>query len=130
MILIDTDVCVEILRGDIEVLDRLRSSNEMAAISFMTVGELYFGALKSARPEHNQQKTDAFIQALHVIDSDHMIMMKFGQLKSDLSKAGRPLPDADVLIAAVSLIHCTKLVTGNTSHFARISELRVENWLG
>jgi tRNA(fMet)-specific endonuclease VapC len=129
MILIDTDICVEILRGNMEVIDRLSSSNETVAISFMTIGELYFGALKSARPEHNQGRVDELIQVLNVIESDHLIMMKFGQLKADLSKIGRPLPDADVLIAAVALMHCTKLITGNTVHFARINELSIENWL-
>ncbi|MDX1478817.1 MAG: hypothetical protein R3301_13985, partial [Saprospiraceae bacterium] len=99
------------------------------AVAFMTVGELYFGAYKSSRPVHNQNLVDRLVKTVTMIHSDALIMMKFGKLKAELSSAGRPLPDADVLIAATAILHCTGLVTGNEAQFARFTELRTENWL-
>ncbi len=46
-----------------------------------------------------------------------LIMNKFGSLKADLSKLGRMLSDANILIAATTLIRCNKLVSGNIAHF-------------
>jgi predicted nucleic acid-binding protein len=36
--------------------------------------------------------------------------------------------DADLFIAATTLVHGSLLVTGNTRHFARIGGLRLERW--
>ena len=38
------------------------------------------------------------------------------------------LPDADLFIAATTLVHGTLLVTGNARHFERIDGLRIESW--
>ena len=36
--------------------------------------------------------------------------------------------DADLFIAATTLVHGSLLVSGNTRHFARIGGLRLERW--
>ena len=41
---------------------------------------------------------------------------------------GHSSGDADLIIAATALKHRRVLVTGNTSHFAWISGLRLEDW--
>ena len=128
MILLDTDVCVEILRGNQSVLKAFADSDAVAAVSFMTVGELYYGVYKSNRVEENSEHLDLLLSELIVIQSDALIMTKFGRLKSDLSKVGRPLPDADILIAATAMMHCSLLVTGNKAHFARFEGLQIEDW--
>ena len=54
MILIDTDVCIEILRGNKKVINKRNKFDEAISISFMTVAELFYGAQNSSNPEHNQ----------------------------------------------------------------------------
>jgi predicted nucleic acid-binding protein len=53
VILFDTDVCIEILRGNRQVLDRWESKEMYPAVSFMTVAELYYGAERSKYREEN-----------------------------------------------------------------------------
>ena len=49
MILFDTDICVEILRGNRSLAEQRKAYDEPVAVSFMTVAELYYGAYKSSR---------------------------------------------------------------------------------
>jgi tRNA(fMet)-specific endonuclease VapC len=43
-------------------------------------------------------------------------------------RGGHSHNDADILIAATALEHGRVLVTGNTSHFAWIPDLRLDDW--
>ena len=49
MILMDTDICIELLRGNVNVIEKRLDHDEKVAISFMTVAELFYGAEKSNR---------------------------------------------------------------------------------
>ncbi len=57
------------------------------------------------------------------------IQKKFGEIKAKLGSAGNILADADIFIAATTLTKCTMLITGNLTHFRRIEELKLENWI-
>lgn len=129
MILLDTDICVELLRGNQRILETRRRTAEAVAISFMTVGELFYGAAKSANSVKNTALVEEFILSVQIIDAGAAVMKKFGLLKADLVKQGIVLSDADIMIAASSLAHCDKLITGNTVHFSRFEELKIENWI-
>jgi tRNA(fMet)-specific endonuclease VapC len=129
VILIDTDICVELLRGNQRVVEQRARSFDTAVIAAITVGELFYGAQKSSRPVANRHAVEQFILTVPIIHTTLPILRAFGQWKADLERQGTPLPDADVLIAVTALDCCTQLVTGNTEHFARFSGLRLENWL-
>jgi predicted nucleic acid-binding protein len=129
MILLDTDVCIEILRGNENVIRKREEVNDQVAISFLTVGELFYGAYKSSQIEHNLIQIKKFLLTIKAIQSDYEIMKIFGELKSKLYQKNLLLPDADLIIAATSLSKCKKLITGNIDHFKRIDELKIENWM-
>ena len=128
MIIFDTDVCIELLHGNRNVPARREQTDEAVGISFMTVGELYYGAEKSDYPTRNHIAVEQFLLSVEVIQSDNQILKRFGRLKAELQNRGLPIADADALIAATTLEKSTRLITGNTKHFERISELRIENW--
>ena len=129
MILLDTDICIELLRGNFNVIERRQGYDEKVAISFMTVGELFYGAEKSNNKGKNTNLIVEFLLTVDIIHSDLEILIKFGQLKALLGKAGNILPDADIFIAATATVKCNMLITGNVNHFKRIDELRIENWI-
>lgn len=129
MILIDTDICVELLRGNQAVIKNRKNTADHVAISFITVGELYYGAEKSSKKLKNIRLIEEFLLTVNIVQSNHDIMKKFGDLKGDLTKQGKPLPDADIIIAATTLAECKKLVTGNITPFKRFDGLKTENWL-
>ena len=129
MILLDTDICIELLRGNRRVLECRARSTETAAIAAMTVGELFYGAEKSHRPAANRSAVEQFIVTVPILHTTLPILRSFGRYKADLDRQGTPVSDADVLIAATALDGCTELITGNTEHFSRFPGLRLGNWL-
>ena len=129
MILLDTDVCIEILHKNEEVINRRKKENSASAISFMTVAELYYGASKSNRVSANNEIIDEFLLTIQIIHSDVAILRSYGQLKARLEIDGVSLADADLLIAATAIAKCEKLITGNIKHYSRITQLAIEDWI-
>lgn len=129
MILLDTDVCVELLRGNRKVIEHRERESDSIAVSFMTVAELYYGAAKSGRTAKNSTLVDEFLLTVTILQSSVSVARRYGTLKSSLQRAGLSIEDADLFIAATCLEFCDKLVTGNIRHYGRIEELRIENWL-
>jgi len=129
MILIDTDICIEILHKNERVVSERSKYDEDVAICFMSVAELYFGSARSSDPENNNALIEEFLITVDIIHTDLPILKRFGQVKSELRDQGYLLPDADILIAATAYEKARLLVTGNTRHFDRFPNLRVENWI-
>ena len=128
MILLGTNVCVRILRGDGEALAVFRRHRGNLAIPFMVVGELYYGAERSKNPERARLGVDKFISLLSVFESTSAIMAKFGGIKADLAAKGTLVEDADILIAATALSLGCPLATGNIRHFERFDGLELDRW--
>lgn len=129
MILMGTDICIELLRGNRMVIERRRNYAEEVAISFMSVAELFYGVEKSDHNSENLALVNEFLYTVDIIHSDLDILKKFGEIKSNLGRAGNILADADIFIAATATTRCDMLITGNVKHFKRIEELRLDNWL-
>jgi tRNA(fMet)-specific endonuclease VapC len=128
MILLDTDVCVELLKGNKRILRRRDQYDGPVGVCFMTVAELYYGAEKSKEPSRNMDTIDRLLLTLEVIHTDMPILRRFGTIKASLQKEGMPIADADILIASATLEKAEKLITGNAKHFDRIRGLDLEDW--
>lgn len=129
MILLDTDICIELLRGNRKVIEKRRDYDESVAVSFMAVAELFYGAEKSDNKNENTNLIEEFLLTVEIIHSDIDILKKFGELKAILGKTGNILADAEIFIGATAIVRCSMLITGNVNHFRRIEELRIQNWL-
>jgi len=129
MILFDTDVCIEILRGNKKVIQKRSAYSGEIAISFMTAAELYYGAENSQNPAENKVLVDKFLLTVEIVHTDISILKRFGEIKSALKLKKSPLPDADLFIGSTALEKSKALITGNTKHFKKIPDLKIENWI-
>ena len=130
--LLDTDTCIYLLNGHPHVKARVAEVGVAAlAVAIPTVGELYFGAYNSGRVAANIARVRAVLSppGPHVLLIDESAAEQFGRFKAVLRRAGRPIGDVDLFIAGVAVRHGLTVVTNNTSHFARLPELPLENWL-
>ncbi len=129
MKILDTYVCIEILRGNARVIERRRRTPYEVATTWITACELAYGAAKSRVPDHNRALVMAFLATLPILELDWAAAERFGRLKADLERAGNRVADADLLIAAIALARGAGLVTGNRRHYERIPELGIEDWI-
>ena len=128
MIILDTDHCIDILRGREGVIVARRSVYEEVATTIVTACELYYGASKSAKPLENKRAVDAFLRTLGVIEMDIYAAQFFGIFKAELETVGQGLADADMMIGAIARANNAKVATGNARHFERMKSLTLINW--
>jgi len=130
--LLDTNVCVELLRGrSRRILSRLRRfPGDIGGVSSITVAELRYGAAKSADPAKHERSVNEFLVPLVIFPFEELAAQKYGEVRTELERRGRPIGSLDMLIAAHALSLDATLITGNLREFRRVAGLRVENWLG
>jgi tRNA(fMet)-specific endonuclease VapC len=128
MILLDTDICIELLKGNKRILQRRDQYDGPVGVCFMTIAELYYGAAKSKDPSKNIDTIEKLLITLEIVHTDIAILKRFGMIKAHLQKQGEPIADADIFIGSATLEKAERLITGNTKHFERIAGLALENW--
>jgi tRNA(fMet)-specific endonuclease VapC len=127
--ILDTDTCVEILRGNRQVIEwRFRTPGQVVT-TWVTAAELFYGAAKSKDPAGNRNVVAAFLETLSVLEMDSAGAQFFGILKAELETSGRRVADADLWIGAIARANRAEVVTGNTRHFSRMDGVVVESWM-
>jgi tRNA(fMet)-specific endonuclease VapC len=124
--LLDSNIVIALLQGDDVVLSNLDRAPEVF-IPAVVIGELFFGAAKSARPAENTDKVERFAANRYIVSCDLDVAREYGRLKKRLREKGRPLPENDIWIAATAKHHEMVLVTRD-SHFKEVDDLRMADW--
>ncbi|MBN2464848.1 type II toxin-antitoxin system VapC family toxin [candidate division WOR-3 bacterium] len=125
-ILLDANFVVALFNEESEAQAALLAA-ERACVPSVVLGELYYGARKSGRPEENMARVDRFAAASEVLLPDVDSARLYGVLRETLRRKGRPIPDNDIWIAAIARQHGLTLVTRD-AHFSAIDELTVTGW--
>ena len=129
MYLLDTDTIIYNLKGNEAIKKNLKLHLEDSLkISVITLMELYFGAYKSEKVNVNLAKIRTLENTFEIIETNKNSAETYGMLKASLEKAGTPLDDFDLIIAACALSHNLTLVTNSVKHFNRIEGLKISNW--
>ncbi len=129
MRVLDTDVCVEILRGNRAVLARRAAVRDEVCTTWVTAAELYYGAARSADPDGNRVLVTALLRTLRVLAGDLVAARLFGDVRADLERKGTRLADADLFIGAMAVSRRAVVVTGNRRHFERFPGVTIEDWI-
>ena len=128
--LLDTSICVPLInRSEPDLADRLLSHKPGSVLLCSVVkAELHFGARNSARVAENIDRVHRFCRAFESLPFDDSGAERYGSIRAQLRREGRPIGGNDMLIAATALANDVTLVTRNLSEFRRVPELRVESW--
>ena len=122
--LLDTCIIIDHFRSSLigTKLETLASLN----VCSVSLGELHFGAYRSANPIKHLQKLNEFIEICNIINVDENTAKIYGLVRTQLSKKGKPIPENDIWIAACALQHNLTLYTQD-QHFKEIDSLSLIN---
>jgi len=118
---IDTNVIIKFLNGD-KKARQIFDENQDIAIPVTVVGELVFGAYKSARTQENLEIFNGFISQYTVLPIDKSVADIYGEIKAGLAKKGVNLPENDIWIAATAKANRCRVISFD-SHFSHIETI-------
>jgi|SRR5579863_415939 len=129
-VLLDTDVFSYLLRaGDARGEPyRKHVQGKTIALSFITVGELYYGAIKRGWGAKKIANLAQHLKAAVIVPYDVEICKTYGRLRATLkteSGSDRCIFQNDLWIAACAVRHNLPLITNNRKHFEGIPGLNV-----
>lgn len=128
--LLDTNVCVQFLRGRNPLVRQrlLTQPPRDVRVCSVVKAELYAGCLRSAQPEANRARVDAFLQPYQSWPFDDAAAEVHAQIRHDLESRGMPIGPYDMQIAAIARANGVTLVTHNTAEFCRVPGLVIVDW--
>ncbi len=98
-------------------------------MSFVTHGELIFGAEKSQYRDQTIEKLNRLIEIILVLSSVPHMAKHYGEIRAFLERSGQPIGANDLWIAAHARSLDMILVSNNIKEFERVPKLKLENWL-
>ncbi len=124
--LLDTNIVIALFADEMKVKASFATANEVC-ISSITVGELCYGAKKSARSTENLERIKDLVASITVLGCDLETAYRYGEVKNKLRFKGKPLPENDMWIAAIALQYNLTLVTRD-AHFQEDENLQTVTW--
>jgi tRNA(fMet)-specific endonuclease VapC len=122
-ILIDTNIYSYALRGNDEVVEVLRSVEEIG-FSVISIGELLSGFKGGAKERKNRTELEKFLDSPRVViyPVDEDTTEYYAEIINNLRKIGKPVPTNDIWIAAIAFQNGLKVFTKD-AHFKDIPGL-------
>ena len=97
-------------------------------MSVVTFGELRHGAEKSQARDRALATLRALAKTISVLALPAEAGAHYGQIRAALERAGQPIGNNDLWIAAHARAADLTLISNNRREFARIEALCVEDW--
>ena len=128
--MLDTNICIYVMKSyPLELRDKFNALAEQLCISSITLGELHYGAEKSARRADNVTAIEHFVARLDVLPFAEKAAVHYGQVRAELERAGTPSGPHDMQIGGHARSEGLIIVTNNMREFARMPGVRAENWV-
>lgn len=128
--LLDTNVCIEILRGRNASLKARLATKSLDELVLCSVvwAELQCGARLAQNPQNELARLQDAFGHWPRLPFDDLAAEGYGEIRAHLQRAGRLIGGNDLLIAAIAQTNGMTLVTHNTGEFTRVPNLPVEDW--
>ena len=127
--LLDTDTCIDLLRGVREVVAQVAAvPPDACAIATVTAYELLTGVRKCRRPEAERKKVQALLDSVHQLPFDAAAAEMTAEIRAELEKRGVRIGPYDLMLAGQALAGGLELITSNRQEFGRVKGLRTLDW--
>jgi len=122
---LDTNAVVAIQHRDPAAMQIASASSFI--LPAPVLGELYYGAMNSARAVQNIRALEQFADTCTFASLNASSCELYGGLRLTLRRAGTPIPYNDIWIAAICLDLDVPLLTRD-AHFDHVPGLQVVRW--
>ena len=128
--MLDTNICIYAIKHKPEkVFYKLQEVDpEDVCVSSVTYAELVHGVEKSAAVEKNRLALFMLLANIEIKNFDTVAADCYGKIRADLEKKGTPIGPLDMMIAGHAQSLDLTIVTNNVKEFARVDNLKIENW--
>lgn len=124
--ILDTNGLSAIADGEAALEPILRKATEVA-VPVIVLGEYRYGIQQSRHRQRYQQWLAESIHNYRVLDVDEETAIAYAVLRSELKKAGTPIPSNDVWIAALCRQHSFPLLSRDR-HFDLVRGIARIDW--
>ena len=127
--MLDTNIASFVIKGNRPALDRrlARIPVGNVFISAVTEAELRYGVARIAPAPRLEMLVKEFLLTVTILPWDSAAALAYAELRTNLERAGQPMSNLDLMIAAHALAGGAILVT-NDRAFSRIRNLEVVDW--
>jgi tRNA(fMet)-specific endonuclease VapC len=127
--LLDTDTCIWLLRRREPVVERVAAESPAdLSVASMTVGELWYGAMRGGGACEAFAKIERFLSAgVTIHPFDEAAAYRYAEIRQAVR--AQPIGTQDMVIASVAVARGLTVVTSNVREFGRVPGLAHVDWM-
>jgi tRNA(fMet)-specific endonuclease VapC len=125
-LILDTNALSAIAEGERKAVKEFVRADEVA-IPVIVLGEYRFGVSHSRHKHEYERWLAELVVVCRVFEVDERTTVSYAALRSELKKAGTPIPSNDVWIAALCRQHAVPILSRDR-HFDLASGIRRVAW--
>jgi tRNA(fMet)-specific endonuclease VapC len=125
-VILDTNGLSAVADGH-SALERILRRAAQIAIPVIVLGEYRYGISQSRDRKHYEQWLIEYLPKFRILDVDERTTIPYSAVRTELKKAGTPIPSNDVWIAALCRQHSLPLLSRDR-HFDVVPGLRRLEW--
>jgi len=125
-VILDTNGLSAVADGDAALEPILNRAAELA-VPVIVLGEYRYSIRQSRERQRYEEWLTDSLPSYRILDVDQDTTIYYAALRTELKKAGTPIPSNDVWIAALCRQHALPVVSRDR-HFDSVSRLRRIDW--
>jgi len=125
-VILDTNGVSALAKGESALESILRKANRVA-IPVIVLGEYRYGISRSREQKRYEEWLTEYLPKFLILDIDERTAVPYAAIRSELKRAGTPIPSNDIWIAALCRQHSLPLLTRDR-HFDAVPGIRRIAW--
>jgi len=125
-VILDTNGVSALAEGKSALESILRKANRVA-IPVIVLGEYRYGISRSREQKRYEEWLTDYLPKFLILDIDERTTVPYAAIRSELKRAGTPIPSNDIWIAALCRQHSLPLLTRDR-HFDAVPGIKRIAW--
>jgi len=125
-VILDTNGISALAEGESALESILRKANRVA-IPVIVLGEYRYGISRSREQKRYEEWLTDYLPKFLILDIDERTTVPYAAIRSELKRAGTPIPSNDIWIAALCRQHSLPLLTRDR-HFDAVPGIKRIAW--